>query len=338
MTRFSIIFLLIFILPFTINVTASETSEDDDHEPTQTINGQTVIFLDEEVQESSGIKTTQLQKIKFQPEFITYGKAISITPLLTILNQYLSASAKQVGAKARFNQAEKNISRLRGLHKDEAISTRKLQTQQSQWQSDKAIYNEMINQSKIIIANSNLQWGKKLTQWVTGKHSPQFDKLIHGESTLLQVTLPIGSSIPATIDTVFISPTGDRDKAFKASFVSLQPQVDKVSQGLQYLFLTDNPLIKTGMNFTAWVPQQKQNQQGVIIPNSSLTWHLGQAFVFIKIDEHHFTHRNITAPIKVPNGYFITDDIKDGEEIVVTGSQMLLSHEFRSQIPNEDDD
>ncbi len=334
MKPFCIIFLLNLLLIHPLNVSASE----EDHETTQIINGQTVIFLDEETQESSGIKTTQLQTINFQAELITYGKAISITPLLSILNQYLSASAKQVGAKAQFNQSEKDISRLRDLHKNEAISTRKLQSQQSQWQSDKAIYNEMTNQNKLIITNSNLQWGEKLTQWALGKPSPQFDKLIRGESTLLQVTLPIGNSLAANIESIFISPTGDRDKAFKASLVSLQPQVNKVSQGLQYIFIADSINIKPGMNFSAWVPLDGQSQQGVIIPATSLNWHLGQAFVFIKTDEEHFTHRNITHPINVPNGYFITEGIEDGEEIVVIGSQMLLSHEFRSQIPDEDDD
>lgn len=337
MTRFSVIFLL-FLLPFALNVTASETSEDDNHESIQTINGQTIIFLDEETQEASGIKTTQLQKAKFQPELITYGKALSIAPLLSIKNQFFSTSAKQIGAKARFNQSAKDISRLRDLHKEKVISTRKLQSQQSQWQSNKAIYNEMDNQSKMIIINSKLHWGEKLTQWVIEKHSPQFDKLINGESVLLQITLPIGNSIPSNIETVWISPTGMRDKAFKASFIGQLPQVNKVSQGLQYIFQADGNKIKPGMNFSTWIPQQAHNQQGVIIPKTSLGWHLGQAFVFIKIDEDQFIHRNIVDPIITANGYFITNDIKDGEEIVVTGSQMLLSHEFRSQIPDEDDD
>lgn len=92
------------------------------------------------------------------------------------------------------------------------------------------------------------------------------------------------------------------------------------------------------MNITAWIPQQKQSQLGVIIPQSSLAWHLGQAFVFIKIDEEHFSHRTIHNPVKVSKGYFIMNDIKDGEEIVVMGTQMLLSHELRFQIPDEDDD
>ena len=48
--------------------------------------------------------------------------------------------------------------------------------------------------------------------------------------------------------------------------------------------------------------------------------------------------RNITQATKVANGYFIEKQLSADEELVTTGTQMLLSHEFRSQIPDEDDD
>ncbi len=338
MIRFITFFLFVLIFLFPFHVTASETFDDDNHKSTQSIKGQSIIFLDEEIQKTSGIKTIQLQSVNFQPEFISYGKAINISPLLKVQHQYLSASTKQIGAKARFNQSVKNISRLRDLHQNEAISTRKLQTQQSQWQSDKAIVNELNHLRKIIIAHSNIQWGEKLTQWATGTPSPQFDSLMSGNSTLLKITLPSGASIPAETKTLFINQRGNRDRAFKAFFVTQLPQADPVTQGLQYAFIADRAKIKPGMNFSAWIPFNGMPQQGIIIPKASLGWHLGQAFVFIKTDEEQFIHQNISNPITISNGYFITEGIEEGDEIVVTGTQMLLSHEFRSQIPDEDDD
>ena len=334
-----IVFLTCFLSFYPAYVAASDTeyNKDDESESLQIINGQPVIFLDDDAQEISGLETLKLKQIEYQAESIAYGKAIKLSPLLSIRNQYLAASAQKSGAKARLAQAEKNISRLRNLHKNEAISTRKLQKQKTQWQSDKAIYNSSYYQSQIIINDSQLHWGEILTQWVTDVHSEQFNRLIKGEITLLQITLPANSLLPPQCNTIYFSPAGDRNLAFRASFISPLPQVDTFSQGLQYIFQTDNPTIKPGMNFTAWIPQKIQTQTGVIIPESSIAWHLGLAFVFIKIDEEHFVHRNISKPIKVPDGYFITRQITDGEEIVVTGTQMLLSHEFRSQIPDEDD-
>lgn len=337
MNRCTLSFLLAFLSVSTFTISATE-KEDNDLQTLPFINGQHVIFLDEATQKSSGLKTVKLQQENFQPEFIAYGKAISVIPLLAIREQYLSLAARNVNAKVRFNQAEKNISRLRDLHKNEIISTRKLQLQQTQLQSDKAAYDSSRYQGQIIINSSQLQWGEILTEWAIDSDSRPFAKLMTGKSTLLQLTLPGNRALPSQTRTIQINPAGDRNSAFKATLVSELPQVNSTSHGLQYLFLTENSAIKAGMNFTAWIPGQTQNQTGVIIPEFSLAWHLGQAFVFIKMDEEHFIHRNINAPVKVTNGYFITGQIADGEEIVITGTQMLLSHEFRSRIPDEDDD
>ncbi len=338
MNRTIYLILLYFLCCNANYLSATETDELEDNRSNQTINGQPAIFLDEKQQKSSGLQTVKLKTIQLQPEFITFGKAISVSPLLSILNQYLSVSSKQTAAKARFTQAEKKISRLRNLHKNKAISTRKLQEQQSKWQSEKAIYDESVYQSMTIINTSKLEWGEKITQWTTGKRTPIFDKLIKGKATLLQVTLPAGQSLSSNIDTILINPTGNKNTAFKATFISRLPKVDSLSQGLQYLFYTENPLILSGMNFTAWIPQQNQSQTGTIIPESSLVRHLGQAFVFIKVDEEYFIHRNIINSIKIDKGYFVQNQIAEDDEIVTIGTQMLFSHEFRSQIPDEDDD
>lgn len=331
--------LLSFILSLNVTtISAIETDMAEQQEDQQFLKGQPTIFLDEEVQKKAGIQTVILKKSNLQLESIAFGKAISVSPLLSILNKYLSASTKQAGAKARFTQAKKNISRLRNLHRNEAISTRKLQAQQSQWQSDKAIYNENILQSKKIINDSRLVWGEKLTQWATTRQSPIFNKLSEGKSTLLQITLPVGQSLPPTTESIFVNPTGERNNAYKASYISQLPTVNPISQGLQYIFLAETPHIQAGMNFSAWIPQQKESKEGVVIPQSSLVWHLGQAFVFIKMGEESFIHRNIAQPTKVNNGYFVQNELTEGEEIVSIGTQMLLSHEFRSQIPSEDDD
>ncbi len=340
MKRFTSVFLLALL---TISVTHSvvledELNQDEGIKAIQIINGLSVIFLDTELQKNAGLETKTLKKINFKPEWVAYGKAISPMPLLTIRNQYLTAVAQQTVDHARYSEAEKNIIRLRNLHNNEVISTRKLQKHQTQWQADKAIYNASTYQRQIVINNSLIKWGNTVTQWITQPQSDQLKKLINADSTLIKITLPVDRPLLSTMSRVFIDPMGDRVTAKEASFLTLLPQVDNFSQALQYLFLTESASIKAGMNVTVWIPQSHAIQTGVIIPESSLAWHHGQAFVFIKQDEEHFIHRNIKDPLKVAKGYFVAEQLVEGEDIVVIGTQMLLSHEFRSQIPDEDDD
>jgi len=165
-------FLTYFLSFYSVNVTAFDTehNKDGESEFVQIINGQPVFFLDNDAQEFSGLETLKLKQIKYQAESIAYGKAIKLSPLLSIRNQYLIASAQQSGAKARLTQAEKNIARSQNLHKNEVISTRKLQKQQTQWQSDKALYNSSHYQSQIIINKTFLNLNSTSITFIYYRH------------------------------------------------------------------------------------------------------------------------------------------------------------------------
>jgi len=138
------------------------------------------------------------------------------------------------------------------------------------------------------------------------------------------------------------------------ALISAAPQTDTTAQGESYFFQTDgrrncsrqscgihtipgdNP-IRTGMSVAAWIPEQGENRSGVIIPKSALAWYMDQAFVYIKTAEEQFSRRTIDQYSATNGGYFVGSGINAGEQLVVTGGQMLLSEEFRGQIPNEDD-
>ncbi len=334
MTRYPLVLLLCLASLF--NTSSSASDAENELTPVKIINGQAVIYLDTEMQQKSGVKSQQFKTTQLLTERAVYGKAVNISPLLSIQSQYQSLLAKKAGAKARLLKSKSAVVRLRRLQKNEAVSIRKLQTQESQWQVDKALFDQLAYESGLIISNSRLKWGGLITQWVIQNNSTQFKNLISGKSTLLIITVPAGSTKLDHFKSIFISPTGNRKMAFKASFISLLPSTDNFSQGLQYSFLTDSLTIKPGMNFTAWIPQLKESLIGITIPETAVAWHLGQPFVFIKTDDEQFIHQNISQLIKVPNGYFISAELNDNKEIVVKGTQMLLSYEFRSQIPTED--
>lgn len=64
---------------------------------------------------------------------------------------------------------------------------------------------------------------------------------------------------------------------------------------------------------------------------------MDQAFVYVKTAEEQFSRRPIEHYSPTAGGYFVASGLNAGEQLVVTGGQMLLSEEFRGQIPDEDD-
>jgi len=299
--------------------------------------GQGTIFLAAKAQSVSGLQTITLTSVSDHPEFTAHGKAVNIQPLVELRHRYLVALTERSGATARFKQAEQNIKRQQDLYRDGATSKRNLQVQQAQWQTDKAQVDASGVQGKAIMDEARINWGKKLTEWALSTEAEPLNGFLSGQKTLLQITLPVNKQLANEIQTIYVEASGNRSAATKAELISAAPQTDTSAQGESYFFQTEGRRIRTGMRIAAWIPEQGENRSGVVIPKSALVWYMDQAFVYIKTDAEQFTRRTIDQYSATNGGYFVGSGISAGEQLVVTGGQMLLSEEFRGQIPDEDD-
>ena len=299
--------------------------------------GQSVIRLSTEAQKLSGIETVTLKPANYHAEFTAYGKAINIQPLLALHNRYLLAVTERSSAQAKFKQAEQNINRQQNLYRHGISSKRNLEEQQAQWQSYKAQVDATDFQGNAIINEALLLWGKELTDRAMSNDSEKLGAFLSGRQKLLQITLPTNKHLTDTIQTIYVEVSGNRDKAHKAELISVAAQTETAAQGESYYFQTGDKNIITGMNVTAWIPEQNAQIMGVIIPKSALIWYMDQALVYLKTAEETFSRRTIDHYSATANGYLIPHAIKPGEQIVTKGAQMLLSEEMRGQIPKEDD-
>ncbi|WP_246247131.1 hypothetical protein [Candidatus Methylobacter favarea] len=319
---------------------AFATFANDDEQPSkvQVRAAQPVIHLDDKTQSISGIQTATLQSVNYHTEFTANGKAINIQPLLALHNQYILALAERRSAAAKFNHAEQNIKRQQNLYRHGVTSKHNLQSQQAQWQTDKSQLDAVRFQGQAIYNEVLLNWGKKLADWVVSADSDKLNDFLSGRQALLQITLPADKHLADDIQTIYIEPSGVRNSAQKASLISPAPQTDNSIQGESYFFRTAaDARIRTGMRIAAWIPEQNEERPGVVIPKSALLWYLDQAFVYIKTGREKFSRRSIDHFSAATDGYFVSEELKPGDQVVITGGQMLLSEEIRGQIPNEDD-
>lgn len=312
--------------------TAAHASPDDDAPALEGVR------LAEKMQQRAGLETTTLKSVQYVPEFTAYGTALSIQPLLNLRNRYRDAQAANESAQAKLALAQQNLNRVQDLHRNGIVSKRTLQEQLSQLRVEKAQAQALQLQIKTVYEEALLSWGQTLADLFLSDAGTRLTPFLTTRKTLLLIALPPDKTLSADIESIAISPSGERSKTYPAEFISIAPQTDAVTQGESYFFATDHAAIRTGMRISAWVPQRQNPESGVLIPASALIWHLGQAFVYLKIGAERFIRRHINGFIHTRDGYFIQGDVAPGEKLVTTGAQMLLSEEFRGQIPDEDDD
>ena len=328
-------YILIFLAGLIVGLT--NASADTDH-PAAADDRLNRLRLEPKIQQLVGVKTQILKAAPHQAEFIAYGAVLNPEPLLQLHQQYLAAQAQQDSAQAKYAESHLNLTRTEHLHHQDIISTRRLQEQQVQWQTDKASLNVSGNQQKTILAASRLNWGEILTEWFVIGHQQNADQFLNQDAQLLQISLPLNTSLGTTIKNIHVDEHGQREKAVVASLISIAPSVDPVSQGNRYFFKTTGRRLAYGAQLTAWIAADSPARSGILIPKSALVWHLGQAYIFLKTADNEFSRRQISEYKAEAQGYFISDMPEQEIEVVTTGAQTLLSEQLKTMIPDEDRD
>lgn len=302
----------------------------------QQIGGQPTIVIDSRIQAASGLKTMFARPVQHHDEFGAIGKVISIQPLLAIRERYLVTQAELNGAKARLKQAGQSLKRQQELFRHGIAAKRSVQEREAQGSADRAFV-DVGNAHLMAISNeARLLWGKALAEWALSEKTNKLTEILSGRQHLLQITLPTNKQLASEVDSIFIEPYGNRGKARPAVLISRSTQADSVMQGESYFFQASAEGLSTGMKVSAWIPQPTQGQSGIVVPESALVWYIDQVYVYVKIAKDTFARQLVKEFLTFPEGYFIKDGIKAGEEIVTIGGQMLLSEELRGQIPDED--
>lgn len=324
-------FLVVSLLPM-----VAVLADDDDQQYTKPQNiGQAGVILDAKSQSTAGMQIQTLKAARSNVEFIAYGKAINIQPLLALRQHYLLVLAEGNSTKAKFTQSEQSIKRAQELYSHGVTAKRQLQEQQAQWTTSKAQVDSLQMQAQGIIDEARLAWGNTLAEWALSADAKPLNGFLSGQRVLLQISLPAGKQLSDDVTDIAVEPSGNRADASSAAYISAAPQSDS-AQGQSYFFSSVDHRIKPGMRVSAWVAEQHDGLAGTIVPKSALLWYFDQAFVYVKADENTFKRRVITHYTATADGYFVSEGLQEGEQVVVTGGQLLLSEELRGKLSDDD--
>ena len=100
-----------------------------------------------------------------------------------------------------------------------------------------------------------------------------------------------------------------------------------------------NTLRILGVNFKGVnVLENEELIAGYFIPESALLYHSGKVWAYFRENNEIFYKEEITNFYNIDNNKVFSTNSLLNLNIVVSGAQILLAEEFRSQIMQEDDD
>jgi hypothetical protein len=301
--------------------------------------GRAVVHVPTESQKASGIATQALKAGSSEAAIEAYGMVMNLQPLAELRGRYLAAAAESRALRAAVAAAESEYQRMEMLYRDDRnVSEQALKSVEARYRAELARQTAAEQGAASIRDAMRSTWGDAITGWATHPDSPMLEAQLQQRAFLVQLVLPYDLPKSAVRGKISVAPVMARESARVARFVADSPQVDPGLPGETYFYVVDGGGFRAGMRVAARVGLGGAPVAGVIVPAQAVVWHAGKAWAYVKQDQQTFARYEVSAAEELDGGWFSAGGLRAGDEVVVSGSQLLLSEELKYQIRNENQD
>ncbi|MHB8854798.1 MAG: hypothetical protein ACYC6P_15765 [Ignavibacteriaceae bacterium] len=302
----------------------------------QVVDDVTTIDLSPSEQSESGITSFILNQTLHQAQLTAYGTVVSIKDLAKDAQNFEAAKAQLAKSKENLLISQKNFERTKSLYDKNLASEQDYQTSQAAFLSDKADMNSAQTNLNSLKSSILEQWGDELSKWIFNGSS-SLQNLLEIREELIQISFSqegLNTKIP---ESIFIQPTyqnemspSENGKNISCRFVSAGHLASSQFQTKTLYYITSDASLNSGMNVKAFLPVGKK-LNGVIVPDSSIIWYQGKAWIYVEKFPNKFFRVEIDIDNPVGKGFFVPESkgiINPGVTVVKNGAQLLLSEEL----------
>ena len=315
------------------------TADNDNDEKIQIVDGYKAIKVDEVIINTSGIKFEQLSGMSFKPEFTAYAEVMNIAPLVSLRSEYLNLRAEKSILQNDVNNHHKILKRAEALNKTKSLTTRELENIRADYAVKVSRLNAMETRLQGFVYNLKSNWGDKISQLLLEEnHRSDFDKLASHEASLISISLLKNQTLANPQQKVYVSSKNQRSTAIQVHFFDQAKQASNPLYGESYIYLLESQKLSSGIRLFAWIEQQGEPMRGFFVPDSAVIWYANKPWIYTRYEDDLFVRKPLGVARKLTNGWLLQEPFANNAWVVTSGSQTLLSEEFKWAIPDEDDD
>lgn len=280
--------------------------------------GEIIVTFDAETQKRVGLAVVALSPAEHRPTRQGYGRVLDAASLTALLNEIalvrtnLAASEKEL-ARSKILFGQTNLSEKAFIAAEIASGRDRLTAQAAEDKLALTFGREFANRSDL------------------SELSRSFAAL---ESALVRVDLPAGQTLPTPAANAHLFAPANDAEIFEAEFVGPATSVEPEFQGQAFLYLVrkTNRRVAPGVNLSAILDLPGEATPGVILPRSAVVRSDGRGWAFVQTGDDTFLRREVVLTRPTKDGWFVASEFKPGENVVVTGAQVLLSEVGKSAI------
>ena len=305
-----------------------DDDDDDDYEINRVeyYKDKLAIKLSDDEIKDAGIIVSKLTQDKITLEEEINAISIGYKNLLDVVSKYDVLNVQLSKSKINKTHNERIYLRLKSLYDEQgSIALKDLEEVEFQIESIKADMNSIQKDMDFLISEIKLEYGSILVDDVLSERKI-FTSLINNSSSLL------------IIENVNLTNKNRNYKFNNEELIFLNPYNGNSNlRGNVGIFLLQNIKISSNSKLTVFL-ENEDLIDGYFIPESALLYHGGKVWAYFRENNEIFYKEEITNFYNIDNNKVFSTNSLLNLNIVVSGAQILLAEEFRSQIMQEDDD
>ncbi|GBQ07531.1 efflux RND transporter periplasmic adaptor subunit [Acetobacter cerevisiae] len=316
---------------------------DDDDPPVSVLGAEATVTVSPEAVTKSGIASARPSIVPWRKLVPAYGYVLNATQLITLVSDYADMKARLESMQAQQTLARAKLDRDKGLYRDrQNISQEQFQETTARFQSNSA----MVKAEQVRVNNAlniiRQQFGSVISD-ATEKNTIFITQLLQQQVVLVKVTLPPDTDLPTPPSQADVTDYGNTGgHGTMLHYLSPVTMTDPALQGRSFFyFASAESQLVAGMNVSVLLPTEEE-RPGIRIPASAIIWLQGKSWIYRDNGHGKFTRRPLTTDVPDREGGYLIQDtpgqITHETQIVVEGTQLLLSEEFRAQLESGDDD
>jgi len=290
---------------------------------------------------ASGIEFAPLVAAEADVLVEIQGVVVDIRPLVEARSRYAAQSAEIRGLRSAAAAARAEAERARALFRDDRnVSERAMQLAESEARAAAERLAAAETTLRGQVDSLRAAWGGPLADMAANADSGAFAPLARGEEVLVQVALPYEIEASAANRPLTLAPVGGQGRT-RARLVSAAPMAGTAGAvGAAYFYRAPAAGLRIGNRVVGQLASADGLTRGVVVPERAVVWFAARSWVYVRDEKEPdvFERTPVMATRLVPGGWFDASGLEPGQEVVVTGAQLLLSEELEFQIRNENED
>lgn len=273
--------------------------------------------LNDELRESMGLEVMVVSATNAPVVTLVHATVVDVTPLVQLFNE---VSLARLHAEA----SEVEFRRLKVLYEQsQSASARAYEAGELAMKRDRMAVATAENKLRLLL-------GTELFE--SSDLASLMDGLVRRKIGLIRLQIPPGSDASMTPRSAWARSMDSRDGTVPLRVVGRASVQENTTEAGAFWAIRDES--KTiggggGGAVEAWVEAADSKVSGVLLPSSAIVRHEGSASVYVVKEEGKLERVRIRLEGKLINGWVVSGGVTNGNQVIVTGAQQLLSSELK---------